>query len=247
MKIKTISFNIRYRDDENGHTIKERSVRLKSLLDRENADIIGLQECTPEWLTYLQRDYSDKYEISNVWRIGYESTPIMVKKDAFDILDKGCFWLSDTPEKPSNGWDTIGCNRICTWVKLKEKSTQKEFLFLNTHFGFGDDGQCKSVELINRFSNGFKGMPIVLTGDFNMEKSFPAYKLATSYFIDANESTKKDNSVTFHGYFLPENTPKLIDYIFIKSCLAKDYYILNDDFDGKYPSDHFGIKSTIVV
>lgn len=245
--MKVISFNIRYRDDDSGHTILERSFRLKKILERENAPLIGLQECTPAWLSCLEKDFSETYEIFNVWRVGDESAPIMIKKDAFEVLDKGCFWLSDTPDTPSNGWDTIGCNRICTWAKLKEKSTGKSLLFLNTHFGFGDDGQCNSVGLIRAFCERFSGLPVVLTGDFNMERSFPAYIKATEYFIDANATTVNDESVTFHGYYLPENTPKLIDYIFIKNATAKNYRVIDDCFDGKYPSDHFGIQSDIEI
>ena len=106
--MKVISFNIRYRDDDNGHSIKERAFRLKRILEKSNASLIGLQECTPEWLTCLEEDYGKDYEIFNVWRVGYESTPILVKKADFEVLDKGCFWLSDTPDIPSNGWDIIG-------------------------------------------------------------------------------------------------------------------------------------------
>ena len=242
--MKVISFNIRYRDDENGHTIKERSFRLKTILDSKNASLVGLQECTPEWLEYLQRDYAENYEIFNCWRIGYESTPIMIKKDEFEILDKGCFWLSNTPEIPSNGWDTIGCNRICTWAELKENSSGKKLLFLNTHLGFGEDGQCKSIALIRSFAEKYADIPVVLTGDFNMETTFPAYRQAINYFTDANQDNP---SVTFHGYNLPENNPKLIDYIFLKNAKSNGYVLLNETFDGKFPSDHFGILSNVEI
>lgn len=247
MNRRIISFNIRYRDDENGHAILERAPRLKCILDREKADLIGMQECTPEWLRYLQRDYGKTYEIFNVWRVGNESTPILIKKDAFEILDKGCFWLSDTPDIPSNGWDTIGCNRICTWAYLKDKQNGRELLFLNTHFGFGDEGQIKSVRLIQAFAQRYKSTPVLLTGDFNMQRTSLAYETATKYFVDANASTVNDESVTFHGYLLKQNQPKLIDYIFIKNCTSKNYRVLDDCFNGKYPSDHFGISSDFEI
>ena len=248
MKIKVVSFNIRCRDDENGHLIKQRALRLKTLLDIQNADVIGLQECTPVWLEAIQKDYADTYEIFNVWRgVSDESTPILLKRAMFEVVDKGCFWLSDTPHIPSNGWDTIGCNRTLLWAELKEVSTGKKLLFLNTHFGFGDEGQKKSVALIRSFAEKYSDLPMVLTGDFNMEHISPAYKDMTEYFLDANVSTVNNKNVTFHGYFLPENKPKLIDYIFVKNCTPKDYTILAETFDGKYPSDHFGIQSTIEI
>ena len=79
----TISFNIRCANDPDGNSIKERAERLKAVLDKYNADIIGFQEATPEWLDIIKKDYGEKYEIFNRYRdsANLESTPILWKKE----------------------------------------------------------------------------------------------------------------------------------------------------------------------
>ena len=48
-------------------------------------------------------------------------TLIFYRKDKYDLVDSGTFWLSETPELPSLGWNG-GCNRLCTWVNPARKS-----------------------------------------------------------------------------------------------------------------------------
>ena len=145
----TISFNIRCANDPDGNSIKERAERLKAVLDNYNADIIGFQEATPEWLDIIKKDYGEKYEIFNRYRdsANLESTPILWKKERFECIDKGYFWLSDTPHIQSDGWDDWKCKRICIWARLFDKQNRKIFNYLNTHYGFGDDCQLKSSDL----------------------------------------------------------------------------------------------------
>ena len=82
-----------------------------------------------------------------------ESSPILWKKDKFELLDKGNFWLSDTPEVESRGWDELyNCWRMCEYVILKHIESGKIFTHMNTHYGFGDNGQVKSSKLIYEYS-----------------------------------------------------------------------------------------------
>ena len=134
MELKVVSFNIRCCDDNDGHSIVERAPRLKSILDSVDADLIGFQECRNDWETILPRDYADKYELYIVRRGDDESSPILWKKDKFECLDKGIFWLSDTPEDMSKGWDErFNCYRICMYAVLKDKESGEKFCFMNTH------------------------------------------------------------------------------------------------------------------
>ena len=54
-------------------------------------------------------------------------------EDRFILLDSGCFWLSETPDKPSVGWDAK-YPRICSWAQLQDRNTGNTLYFLNTHF-----------------------------------------------------------------------------------------------------------------
>lgn len=248
MKLNVVSYNIWCADPPGNKSIFFRAKRLKKVLNKLDADIIGMQECTPKWLRHLEKDYGKEYEIFNVYRAAHnhESTPILWKKDKFNCLDKGCFWLSDTPEVESEGWCEWKCNRICTWAKLQEMKSGNVFLFMNTHFGFGDSCQTKSVKLMHEYILKLGNYPTVITGDFNMRPNYPAYKDMSALYRDVNMATTKDIGNTFHGYKPEKNKEDLIDYCFInKGFQPVGYRRIIDKAWGLYPSDHYGIQATI--
>lgn len=241
---KVITFNIRYTDDPNGNSIAERAPRLKKIISERNPDLIGFQECTPAWLEHIEKYWSDEYEIFNKYRAekSPESAPILWRRDKFECLKKGFFWLSDTPETESGGWDEIGCFRICCYAVLKCRACGKAFTFMNTHFGFGDDNQVKSAKLIKEKCDEISDFPAFVTGDFNMTPEKAGYDAMTEFFTDVNAVTEKDFNTTYHGYD-KNHTGEHIDYCFadkrIKPVSSKVIY---DLVDGKFPSDHYGIE-----
>ncbi len=97
--LKIISFNIKC-GGSGEHAIPVRAPLLKTILDQYDADLIGLQEATPDWIECIERDYGDEYVIFNQYRAkdSLESTPLLFKKSRFECLDHGHFWLSETPQ-----------------------------------------------------------------------------------------------------------------------------------------------------
>lgn len=248
MELNVVSFNIWCHNQPGKNSIASRAPRLKEVLGKIDADIIGLQECTPSWLEHLEEDFGSKYEIFNVYRAAHnhESTPILWKKDKFSCLDKGCFWLSDTPDVESEGWCEWKCNRICTWAKLQDNVTGKTFLFMNTHFGFGEQCQAKSVKLMHDYNQKLGSCPTVITGDFNMRPDYPAYRDMSALYRDVNMATGKDMGNTFHGCEPEKHQEELIDYCFVnKDFQPISYRRITDKVHGYYPSDHYGIQATI--
>ena len=67
MNLKVVSFNIRYTDDPNGHSISERAPRLAETVDEVNPDIIGLQEFTPAWEEHIIKYFGKDYEMFNIY------------------------------------------------------------------------------------------------------------------------------------------------------------------------------------
>ena len=242
MKLKAITFNIRHCDDGEGHMVKDRAPRLKQVLDSLDADVIGLQESRCAWERILKEDYSDRYHIFLKHRGGDdEAAPILWKKERFNLIKEGCFWLSDTPEEMSRGWDEVyDCYRICMYSILEDKETGTRFNFMNTHYGFGDKGQVDSSKLLYQYSKSLSEYPTFITGDFNMRLDTPGYAEMVKHFTDANAATLNYTGTTFHGYH-PEKEDAHIDYCFIDSSITPLKTVLLDDtFDGKYVSDHFG-------
>lgn len=244
--MKVVSFNIRSSNDPNGHSFDERAPRLKAVIDQYDPDLIGFQEVVPGWMKHIPGDYGDTYEIFHKYRceeFDVEGCPILWKKDKFECLDKGYFWFSETPGIVSRGWDRIGCHRICMWVKLRDKQNGAVFHFFNTHFGFSDQCQLDSVKLLLAHYKALKVKSALLTGDFNMYNHSPAYKELTKKLANLNELLDNDQRPTFHGYN-PEKHPwGPIDFCFITPKTVKpiSYKRLDETFDGKYPSDHYGL------
>ena len=253
MDLKVLSFNVRTCDDANGHAIKERAPRAIEILKKENADIMGFQEYTPETKKFFQNELSQDYEIFDKYRTekpdtDWESEPIFWKKDKFRCLDKGFFWFSDTPEKESTGWDEIyDCYRICMWIILKEVKTGKSFIHMNTHLGFGNKGQCDSVKLIKKFIENLGNLPAIITGDFNFSPDTEPYRIMTEDYTDVNVATVNDKTVTYHGYSVnPKKEQEHIDFCFVNDgVVSKDFKIITKTFDGKFPSDHYPIVANV--
>lgn len=248
MNLNVVSFNIWCHDMPGENSVDSRAPRLKKVLEKVDADIIGLQECTPAWLTHLEKDFGNEYEIFNIWRASHnhESTPILWKKDRFECLDKGCFWYSDTPDVESLGLDEWKCYRTCLWAKLQDKNTGKIFTFMNTHFGFGDPCQLHSVALTKEYNCKIGLFPTVITGDFNMRPHYSAYKAMANFYTDVNMATTKDTANTFHGNGTNQHLDSLIDYCFVDSGFNPiSYRRITEMVDGLYPSDHYGIQATI--
>ena len=162
MELDIISFNIRCCDDKNGNSIEERAPRLNKIISQYEPDLIGLQEYRPGWEEHIDKYFGDKYEIFAKYRAESEkeASPMLWRKDKFECIKTGYFWLSDTPDFESKGWDErFDCFRMCVYALLKEKQSGKMIVFMNTHFGFGDDGQIKSVKLIDEYFEEFHLYP----------------------------------------------------------------------------------------
>ena len=246
MDLSIISFNIRFCDDDNGNSIVERAPRLAAITARYGADVIGFQEYRPGWEPYIKEFYGEQYDLflkSRSETGDMEATPILWRRDKFDCVKTGYFWLSDTPEVESRGWDALfNCYRMCVYVILKHRESGKTFTFMNTHFGFGDKGQVDSAELIYRYSKKISAYPTFIVGDFNMTPDTTGYAAMAEHFLDVNACTGNDPTTTFHAYD-PENVnDQHIDYCFIdKTITPIRHTVITDTIDGKYPSDHYGL------
>lgn len=251
MELNIVSFNIRCADDENGNSIEERAPRLSKIISDYDVDLIGFQEFTPKWKNKIKKYFGDKYEIFNKYRAETEeeSAPILWRKDKFECVKTGYFWLSDTPEIESKGWDELyDCHRMCVYTILRDKENDKKFTFMNTHFGFGDDGQIKSVKLIDEYSKKISSYPTFIVGDFNMKPDSIAYDLMSKIFTDVNAVTENDLRTTYHGYHPEKITDAHIDYCFTDEKIRPvSQKIIDDLVNDMFPSDHYGLYIKIEI
>lgn len=246
MKLKVVSFNILCVDRGEGYLIADRAPRLGAVVNPLSPDVIGIQEYRDPWEAHLKEQFPN-YEMYNAWRSdGWdrESGPILWKRDKFELIKAGHFWFSDTPEEMSgSAWDEIyHCNRICAYVLLKDKESGTEFVAMNTHFGFGDNGQVKSARLLKQYADKYADYPLFVTGDFNSFRSSPAYSEMIKGFTDVNAVTANDTGHTFHDFGKHADPKGPIDYCFINNRVTPlSLRVIRDLVDGYYPSDHYGL------
>lgn len=248
-KIVIMSQNVRCADDGEGKNIRDRAPRFEQLVEKYQPDIIGTQETTFTWKSYFHKNLSD-YEMVGCSREGKyvndgEWSLILYRRDRFELLDSGDFWLSDTPNQVSVVEGSI-CKRICTWALLKDKVTEKTFVMANTHLDHSND-TVRTVQmniLLNELSDLIKDYPIFLTGDFNTVPTSSVYGTVTEKLSDASKTAAENKSTvdyTFDNYG-KKNPGITIDYCFYNNKKADAFWfkIANELFDG-YVSDHYAV------
>ncbi|MDO5749450.1 MAG: endonuclease/exonuclease/phosphatase family protein, partial [Planctomycetia bacterium] len=131
-----MSFNVRLATQADGDNYWEnRKETLLEVVKESDPLLLGVQEALLPQKKYLDENLKGYRSIGVGREDGKETGEIMAifyKEDALELLDSGTFWLSETPEKPSKGWDAA-CFRTATWGKFKCKKTGKEFVYCNTH------------------------------------------------------------------------------------------------------------------
>ena len=250
--INTMSFNIRYDNPEDGiqnwHHRKENIVRMINFYD---LDIIGMQEVLVHQLNYLKTHLGQYQSVGRGREDGKEKgefSPIFFKTSRYEELKSGTFWLSETPEKVSKGWDAA-LERIATWVVLKDKNSGKELIFMNTHFDHKViKARVESAKLLKQKAIELAGnLPLILTGDFNLTPESDGIK--TIIEPDGNNTLVNSSSIAKYSYGpdwttcgfdnRPFDSRKVIDYIFVKKVdKVNRYAVFSETLNDIYLSDH---------
>ena len=262
--IRVATCNVRYMHaDDAGNGWEFRKERLADALNSIHADVIGTQEAYFEQKQFLKKRLKG-YKVVGVGREDGkkkgEHSAIFFNKKRFRALECGNFWLSETPDVPSLGWDAA-CIRIATWAFLEEKSTGKKFFFVNTHLDHvGVQARREGVSLLCRKAKEIGGdCPMVITGDFNIYKESDDIAFIKSmglcHVYDIAEE-KKLQPATWHGYqdmeehvrSVRQEVPQIIDYIFINQGKCSYYEIMEPKGpDGGFLSDHCPVFADITL
>lgn len=218
-------------------------------------DVFGVQEALPNQMKDMDSLLVD-YGFVGVGRddgkdLG-EFSAIFYKKVKLQVLDSGTFWLSKTPEQVSMGWDAV-CNRVCTYAKFKIKESNQTFWMFNTHFDHvGELARKESAKLIIQKIKTFNkhNLPIVLTGDFNLEPNSEPIKTIKLFLKDSKDmaSLVFGPIGTYNGFNFEKSVTRRIDYIFLTPQIAvKKYAVLSDSWNLNYPSDHLPVLTEICL
>lgn len=254
--LKLMTYNIRLdlaSDGENAWS--NRKDYFCSQLAFYEPDLLGIQEALPNQVIDIASALT-KYNHVGIGRDGIEkgeSSNIFYKKDRFELLQESTFWLSETPEVISKGWDAA-LNRVCTYALFKDKKTKQIFWVFNTHFDhIGELARTNSIQLIlSKIKTlNTKNYPFFFMGDFNSEPSEERIvSLKKEMFDTYDVSIEKPfgPTGTFNAFKHNVAVIKRIDYIFISknnTLKVQKFAILSDSKDLKYPSDHLPVYAEI--
>lgn len=229
------SYNIRYHnsdDDRNGNVWKTRCKVICDQVNFESPDIFGAQEVLHAQLGDLLGAL-DGYDYIGVGRDNGktkgEYAAIFYKKDRVKLLNKGNFWLNETPDKPKLGWDAA-CIRICSWGEFEQAETGFRFYYFNLHMDHvGVVARREAAKLVvKKIGEIAKGAPVVLTGDFNVDQNDEIYRIFTSSGILNDSYTharlRFAENGTFNDYKPYMKTQSRIDHVFVSPEFNVDRY-----------------------
>jgi len=250
-----ISYNIRYDnnwDVENSWKI--RRMKISQKLIQYSPSIVGIQEGLLNQVQYIDSSLIN-YDYVGVGRDDGkekgEFCAIYFDTTRYVLLKNSTFWLSETPDTISVGWDAA-LERICTYGLFKDRITRKAFWVFNTHFDhIGIIAREKSSELILKRINKInrQSLPVILMGDFNSIPNSPPVKEIITELSDALQiSMEKLQGPrgTFNGFNEDLPIEQRIDYIFTNKLKVLSYTHINDRLDNnRHISDHLPVMIKI--
>jgi endonuclease/exonuclease/phosphatase family metal-dependent hydrolase len=263
--VRVMSYNIRYNNPDDGiNAWPNRKDHVAEMIgSRYQVDLAGLQEALKGQIDDLATRLPEYAWIGVGREDGKEQgefTPIFYRKDRFELLESGTFWLSESPEIPgSKSWDAA-ITRIVTWAKFADRKNGGILYHFNTHFDhMGQQARAESAKLLWQKTSTITGdVPTVVTGDFNTRESSLPYKIMTGKepVGDATSDLKDARYVSASPHEGPTSTstdwtkqgpPETkIDYIFVRNGIAVlKHQVLTDRFDDRYPSDHMPVLAEL--
>lgn len=259
--LNVASYNIRCEnrtDDANGNGWKVRRPEVVKLIRTHDFDVFGAQEVVENQLKDLLMGLPDYAYVGVARDDGKdkgEFSPILFKKNKFELLKSGTFWLSPNDSMPNVGWDAA-LPRVCTWAKFQPKKGAS-FWFFNLHMDhMGKVARLESAkQVLQKIKLLCGNDPVILAGDFNMDQTSEGYSVLSHSDLlkDAYEDAivKASNHVTFNDYELHPEGDSRIDHLFVSNHFeVKRFDILTDTYQAdttRLPSDHYPVRAILLT
>ena len=236
------TYNIRYDnsgDASRGNAWNERGSVIAKMVRFHGFDLFGTQEGFLHQMQDLQKLLPEHALLTHGRDDGKdkgEHVGIFYRKDKFKLLNSGRFWLSETPEKASTGWDAA-LPRLCTWGEFSDLAAKKSFYVFNIHFDHrGAKARRESAKLLREMARKIAGdSPVILLGDFNSGQDSKVHQILADkkIFTAAFELSpiKLATVGTANGFDPNADTQTRIDHLFLtKHFRVERYGILTDSY-----------------
>lgn len=252
-ELSAMTYNIRLNTPSDGDNAwPNRREFLASQIEFHQPEVLGIQEGLPDQVDWLSENLED-YDFVGEGRQGGhagEYSAIFYRTEELKVLRSGTYWLSETPEKVSKGWDAA-LPRICTWAEF-ETNDRIKFMAFNTHFDHvGAEARVQSSKLIleNLKALNPKKLPCIVMGDLNLTPETAPIQQFRAQLIDVYDAApiKLGPAATFTGFNTSQVPSRRIDYIFVSRDIQVDRMATLTDFvNGRYASDHFAVMSYLI-
>ncbi|KAL0939873.1 endonuclease exonuclease phosphatase family protein [Colletotrichum truncatum] len=194
-----------------------------------------------------------------------EFSPIFYRTDHWTLEENQTYWLSPTPDIPSNGWGAQ-INRIVTIGLFRHKASSTKVVVMSTHLDHrSHEARSESAKLLLKLAQKWQAdssqntgdiVHVFLGGDFNSGPGDEPHRLLTSEpggMVDIKnlvpESHHCGNKITYTTF--GEAEPTIIDHLFVLNPTAIDFVnfaVLSNRFDdGIYYSDHRPVLADIEI
>lgn len=221
-------------------------------------DVLGVQELNSIWQGKFQ-ELLPQYAYYGVKRGGddkeqtSEMSGIFYLKEKYELVESDTFWISLTPEVESR-FEGAACNRICSYVVLKNKNTGKIFAHFNTHLDHvsteaQDLGGRLIAEKAEALNLKYGEITTVITGDFNQYPDGLAIKaLEEKGYVKACDTVSNGKTNTTYQGWGKDYYEAPIDFIFTnKATKISNYTVHNQKMDNSFVSDHFMITAEVEI
>ena len=245
--LTVMSLNVRYNgvwEDDGENAWQYRRDAMAAMILQEMPDAVGMQEVLPDQKAWLDSALGERY-----WSIGVgrddgdtvgESMCIYYNYNRLKLIDWHTYWLSETPDSVSFGWDAA-CRRTVTVATFEDVYTGRNFTYLNTHLDHvGREARRNSVLQLCSLARQHEGA-LILGGDMNSGINDSIFHpLAKEGLLSARDiAPVTDTAYTFTGF--GKYNPSRIDHFFVRGWQVESFQTLNGDYGVPYISDHYPI------
>lgn len=252
------SFNIHYVSPRQEKMIwEDRRDAVVEALRLGNPDIIGFQEMETfvggqwnqenkqlEWI----KEHFPRYAVTSFGdpRVYPSTQPILYRRDRFEALDQGFFFFSPAPDQIySRPWKGR-FPAFCSWSRLHDKTTDRNFYFYNLHFDYSSlRNRLNSATLVAEriASRDHNEDGVIVIGDFNAPRFFRPVRIVA----EAGLTVAETRGSTFHFNRGINIQPAIDHALYSKEFEYRSTRVIRDSFDGKWPSDHYPLFVTLSI
>lgn len=253
--INVATYNLRNSHADDGpNAWPARKDMVKALIRYHGFDVFGTQEGYADQIADLAQ--MEEFDHVGVGRDdgkdAGEHSAIFFRRSRFALLGKGDFWLSETPDRPSFGWDARCCHRLASWARLRERGSSRVLFVFSVHFDHeGEVARRASADLmLRKIAEIARGEPAICVGDFNSTPETVQMQTMAKAMGDSRRLSKAPPygpDGTFNGFRFDQAPSERIDYVFVDRHFdVLKYAALSDSLDQRYPSDHFPVVARVV-